>query len=48
MTPLTLAVGETDSKRLRLWLAFADIGGRVPDPAAVAAYVGRQLHVGDN
>jgi hypothetical protein len=45
---LTLAVGEADSQRLSLWLALADIGGGVPDPAAVAADVGRQLHVRDN
>jgi hypothetical protein len=45
---LTLAVGETDSQGLSLGLALADIGGGVPDPAAVAAYVGRQLHVGNN
>ena len=25
-----------------------DIGGGVPDPAAVAANVGRELHVGDD
>lgn len=45
---LTLAVGETDGERLSFGLAFADVGGRVPNPAAVAAYVGRQLHVRDN
>lgn len=45
---LTLAVGETDGQGLSLGLALADIGGGVPDPAAVAADVGRQLHVGNN
>lgn len=48
MLQLTLAVGEADSKRLGLGLALADIGGGIPDPAAVAAYVGRKLHVGNN
>jgi hypothetical protein len=45
---LTLAVGETDSQGLSLGLTLADIGGRVPDPAAVTADVGAQLHVGDD
>lgn len=45
---LTLAVGEADRERLSLGLAFADIRGGIPDPAAVAADVGRQLHVGDD
>lgn len=43
-----LAVGEADRERLSLGLALADIRGGIPDPAAVAADVGRQLHVGDD
>lgn len=45
---LTLAVGKTNGEGLGLRLAFADVGGGVPNPAAVAAYIGRQLHIGDN
>lgn len=45
---LTLAVGKADSQSLSLGLALADIGGGVPNPAAVTADVGAQLHVGDN
>jgi hypothetical protein len=48
MNVLTLAVGETDGQGLGLRLALTDVGSGVPDPTAVAAYVGRQLHVGDN
>lgn len=44
----TLAVGETNSQGLGLRLALTDVGSGIPDPAAVAAYVGRELHVGDN
>jgi hypothetical protein len=36
---LTFAVGEPDSKRLRLWLALAHIGRSVPNPTAIAANV---------
>lgn len=46
--PLTLAVGEADRQSLSLGLALGDIGRRVPDPAAVTANVGAQLHVGDD
>ena len=45
---LTLAVGETDGQGLSLRLTLRDIGGGVPDPAAVTADVGAQLHVGDD
>lgn len=45
---LTLAVGETDGQGLGLRLTLAYIGGGVPDPAAVAAYVGRKLHIRNN
>jgi len=45
---LTLAVAETDGKSLSLGLALRNIGRSVPDPRAVAANVGRELHVGDN
>lgn len=45
---LTLAVGKTDSQGLSLGLTLADIGGGVPDPGAVTADVGAQLHVGDD
>lgn len=45
---LTLAVGKADGQSLSLGLALADIGGRIPDPAAVTADVGAQLHVGDD
>ena len=48
MQKLTLAVGKADSQSLGLGLALADIGGGVPDPAAVTADVGAQLHVGDD
>lgn len=43
---LTLAVSETDGQGLSLRLTLRDIGGGVPDPAAVTADVGAQLHVG--
>ena len=43
-----LRVAETDGKSSGLGLALRDIGGGVPDPAAVAADVGRELHVGNN
>ena len=42
----TLAVGEPDGQRLGLRLPLADVRGRVPDPAPVAADVGGELHVG--
>ena len=45
---LTLTVGETDGQGLSLGLALGDIGGGIPDPAAVTADVGAQLHVGDD
>lgn len=45
---LTLAVGKADSQSLSLGLTLADIGGSVPNPAAVTADVGAQLHVGNN
>lgn len=45
---LTLAVGKADSQSLSLRLALADVGGSVPDPAAVAADVGGKLHVRHN
>ena len=45
---LTLAVGEADGESLLLGLALGDIGGGVPDPAAVAADVGAQLHFRDD
>jgi len=45
---LTLAVSETDGQGLSLRFALTDVGSSVPDPAAVAAHVGRELHVGDN
>jgi hypothetical protein len=48
MKPLTLAVGKTDGQGLSLRLALGDIGSGVPDPAAVTADVGAQLHVGDD
>jgi hypothetical protein len=44
----TLAVGETNGQSLSLGLAFADIGGSIPHPAAVATHIGRELHVGNN
>jgi len=43
-----LRVAEADGESLGLWLALRDIGGGVPDPAAVAANVGRELHVRDD
>lgn len=42
---LTLAVGKADGKSLLLGLALGDVGGGVPDPAAVTADVGAQLHL---
>lgn len=45
---LTLAVGEADGKSLLLGLALGDVGGGVPDPAAVTADVGVQLHLRDD
>jgi hypothetical protein len=45
---LTLAVSETDGKSLSLGLALRNIGRSVPDPRAVTADVGGELHVGDN
>lgn len=43
-----LGVAETDGKGSGLGLALRDIGGGVPDPAAVAANVGGELHVGND
>lgn len=43
-----LAVAETDGKSLSLGLALRYVGGCVPDPTAVRANVGRELHVRDN
>jgi hypothetical protein len=43
-----LGVAETDGESSSLGLALRNIGGGVPDPAAVAANVGRELHVGNN
>jgi hypothetical protein len=43
-----LGVTETDGKSGSLGLALGNIGGGVPNPAAVAANVGRELHVGNN
>jgi hypothetical protein len=43
-----LGVTETDGKSSSLRLALRDIGGGIPDPAAVAADVGGELHVGNN
>lgn len=45
---LTLAVGKANSQSLSLGLTLADIGGGIPDPAAVTANVGAQLHVRDD
>ena len=45
---LTLAVAEADGKSLSLGLTLRNIGRGVPDPGAVAADIGRELHVGDN
>lgn len=45
---LTLAVRETDGQGLSLGLALGDIGRGIPNPAAVTANVGAELHVGDN
>lgn len=38
---LTLTVAEPDGKSLCFWFALANICRHVPDPAAVAANVGR-------
>ena len=43
---LTFTVAESDGKGLCFWFALANICGHVPDPASVAANVGRKLHVG--
>jgi len=45
---LTLRVGEADGKGDGLGLTLADISSGVPDPAAVGADVGGELHVGDD
>lgn len=45
---LTLAVGEADGESLLLGLTLGDISGGVPDPAAVTADVGAQLHFRDD
>lgn len=45
---LTLAVAETNGKGLSLRLALGDICRGVPNPRAVTADVGGELHVGDN
>lgn len=44
----TLGVGETDCQGNRLRLTLANVSGGIPDPASVAANVGRQLHVRDD
>lgn len=44
----TLGVREADGKRLGLRFALTDVSGSIPDPAAVAADVGGELHVGDD
>jgi hypothetical protein len=43
-----LGVAETDGESSGLGLTLRDIGGGVPNPAAVAANVGGELHVGNN
>jgi hypothetical protein len=45
---LTITVGEANGKGLSLGLTLTDVGGCVPHPAAVAADVGRELHVRNN
>lgn len=45
---LTFRVAETDSKSDGLRLTLANIGGSVPDPAAVGSNVRGQLHLGNN
>lgn len=44
----TVGVGKADGQGDGLGLSLADIGSRVPDPAAVRANVGRKLHLGDD
>jgi hypothetical protein len=43
-----LGVAETDGEGSGLGLTLRNIGGGVPDPAAVAADVGGELHVGND
>jgi hypothetical protein len=43
-----LGVAETDGESSGLGLTLRDIGGGVPDPTAVAADVGGELHVGND
>jgi uncharacterized protein YlxW (UPF0749 family) len=45
---LTLRVAETDGQGNGLGLTLANIGSSVPDPAAVRANVGRELHLRDD
>lgn len=45
---LTFTVGEADGQSLRLGFTLADIRSCVPDPAAITAHVGGQLHLGNN
>ena len=45
---LTFRVGEADGQGLGLGLTLGDVGGGVPHPAAVAADVGGELHVGND
>lgn len=42
---LTFTVGKSDGKSLGFWLALTDVRCNVPDPASVAADIGRELHV---
>jgi hypothetical protein len=45
---LTFRVAETDSKGNSLRLALTNIRGSIPNPAAVGANVGGQLHLRNN
>lgn len=44
----TLRVGEADGQGNSFSLALADVGSGIPDPGAVGADIGRQLHLGDD
>lgn len=44
----TLSVGKSNSQGNSLGLTLADVGGSVPDPTAVRADVGRELHLRDD
>ena len=46
--PLTLGIGKSNSKSLRLWLSLADICRSIPYPTSITANVGRKLHVRNN